>query len=193
MEIDIEENKKCILNLLHSVDRKGIDNLIQWLCNETDFFNAPCSTKYHLSCPGGLSKHSLNVYDYFLLECKYHNDAFDYESRIICSLLHDICKVNTYVEKEKWRKDKNNKWESYPGYEVEDKFPVGHAEKSIILIRKFIELTDKEILAIRWHMGAFNLNQMELYGLHDALKVDPEILLLHIADWKSSVFLENDV
>jgi len=60
-EESIEVNKAKIIEMLNSTGRRGIDSLIKWLC-ESDFFTAPASTKYHLSCRGGLALHSINVY-----------------------------------------------------------------------------------------------------------------------------------
>ena len=57
-----EELKERFINLLKGTEREGINNLINWLENETDFFTAPASSKYHLAVEGGLLKHSLNVY-----------------------------------------------------------------------------------------------------------------------------------
>ena len=55
------EIKDAIINLLKSVERDGIEELISYL-ESSDFFEAPASTKYHLAEAGGLAKHSLNVY-----------------------------------------------------------------------------------------------------------------------------------
>ena len=39
-------------------------------------------------------------------------------------------------------------------------FPMGHGEKSVILaLAGGLELYDSEMVAIRWHMGAWRLNQ----------------------------------
>lgn len=50
------------MELLNSVSRDGIDELLKWL-EESDFFNAPALHAYHGSYIGGLCEHSLNVYD----------------------------------------------------------------------------------------------------------------------------------
>ena len=36
---------------------------MDYIKNKTDFYTAPASTQFHLSCEGGLLQHSLNVYD----------------------------------------------------------------------------------------------------------------------------------
>lgn len=49
----MEDNKAVFIELLQKTGRPGIENLIDYLKN-SDFFEAPASTKYHLSCAGGL-------------------------------------------------------------------------------------------------------------------------------------------
>lgn len=44
------------------VQRDYADALLAWLERETDFFEAPASTRHHGAHPGGLLEHSLNVY-----------------------------------------------------------------------------------------------------------------------------------
>lgn len=46
----------------NNIHRDYADAMLDWLEQETDFFTAPSSTKYHGAHPGGLLAHSLNVY-----------------------------------------------------------------------------------------------------------------------------------
>ena len=57
------------------------------------------------------------------------------------------------------RKDKYGQWEKYNAYGVDyTGFPLGHGEKSVIrLLRWGLEMTDDEIIAIRWHVSGFDL------------------------------------
>ena len=45
---------------LGKVNRPGIDKLMGYI-RGSDFYTAPASTKFHLSCEGGLLQHSLNA------------------------------------------------------------------------------------------------------------------------------------
>ena len=56
------ENIKRFESELAKVNRPGIEKLLNYI-HSSDFYRAPTSTKYHLSCPGGLLQHSLNVLD----------------------------------------------------------------------------------------------------------------------------------
>ena len=44
-----------------NIKRKGADKLLEYL-KKSDFFTAPCSTRYHGAYEGGLVEHSVNVY-----------------------------------------------------------------------------------------------------------------------------------
>lgn len=47
---------------LDKVQRPGMGLLLEYI-RRSDFYTAPASTHYHLSCEGGLLQHSLNVLD----------------------------------------------------------------------------------------------------------------------------------
>ncbi|MGN1109051.1 MAG: hypothetical protein ACI4RK_06665 [Oscillospiraceae bacterium] len=49
------------VKLLRFTEREGIEDLIRYMQEETDFFTAPASTKYHGAFEGGLLQHSMNV------------------------------------------------------------------------------------------------------------------------------------
>lgn len=180
--------KEKYINLLRVTNRNGIELLIHWLENETDFFTAPASSKYHLCKENGLLEHSLNVYNQLLNETL--GMEYDYKTIIIVSLLHDLCKVNNYVIDYKNQKNDSGIWEKVPYYKSNDLFPIGHGEKSIALIQKFIKLTDEEMLAVRWHMGGFEPKENHSY-ISKTFNMSKLALLLHIADLKSTYILEN--
>lgn len=162
-------NKERFIELLRSTKREGIEKLIDFL-EKTDFFTAPASTRFHMSCEGGLLQHSLNVYDCLaglgtttgdvqeFQAAGMRLDSIPQESIIIVALLHDLCKVNFYATEMRWRKDANQKWEQYPVYTVNDRNPYGHGEKSVMMASEFIHLTMEERYAIRWHMGMSEAN-----------------------------------
>ena len=115
--------------LLQSTEREGVENLIQWIREETDFYSAPASTKGHGSFEGGLLVHSLSVYRLlgnFSKNIKEVNPA----SVVIVGLLHDLCKVNFYIKTVRNVKiPGERRWEEVQGYGIEDSMPLGHGEK----------------------------------------------------------------
>ena len=88
---------RTILDLWKTVPRDGVDSLIKYL-QESDFFSAPCSTQFHLACPGGLARHSLNVYQLLKEKVERFAVSLPHESVVIAGLGHDLCKVNFYKE-----------------------------------------------------------------------------------------------
>lgn len=57
-----ETNIEQFEELMSAIERPGIDKLMDYI-RKSDFYTAPASTKFHLSCKGGLLQHSLNVYE----------------------------------------------------------------------------------------------------------------------------------
>lgn len=196
-------NKERFINLLESTGREGVDKLINFL-EKTDFFTAPASTRFHLSCEGGLLQHSLNVYDCLAnLGVMSHDgklqefhvsgmrlDSIPKESIIIVALLHDLCKTNFYTTEMRWRKDKNQKWEQYPVYTVNDRNPYGHGEKSVMMASEFIRLTMEERYAIRWHMGMSEPENIHTYC--QAAAKYPLVMFTHMADQMAISYLETN-
>lgn len=162
------------------INREGAAELLAWL-ETTDFFTAPASTKHHGAYPGGLVAHSLNVYDRLLINP--YAVGHGQESRAIVALLHDLCKVEYYHPITKRKKNEQGQWEDVPGWEVKERLPMGHGEKSVYLIMQHMKLTDDEALAIRWHMGAYDdAFRGGSYALNNAMKKTPLVLALHTAD-----------
>ena len=175
--------KEEFIELLKQTNREGMENLIEFLKNKTDFFEAPASTRFHGSFKGGLLEHSMKVYE--ILKQK----AGDSESVRIIALLHDICKTNFYKVDYRNAKNEQGVWEKVPYYTIEDTIPYGHGEKSVMMISEFIKLTPEEIYAIRWHMGF--TEPKELYTtIGQAYKKYPIALLTHEADLEATYFYD---
>ncbi len=189
--------------LLRNTNREGIENVIQFL-RGTDFYIAPSSASYHSNYQGGLLDHSLLVcslamkYRDILIEMRPElAERMPEESVVICTLLHDICKTNFYKQVIKYRKDANNQWESYNGYEIDDSFPIGHGEKSVIMLQNFgLVLNAEEMLAIRYHMGSWDgalfTNDVK-YAYSKAMDNCPMIALIQTADNTSSLLFEKKI
>ena len=183
--------KEEFINLLRSTKREGIEDLIKFLEDKTDFYTAPSSTRFHGSYEGGLLEHSMKVYE--ILKHKAENNVMKMEwqddTLIISALLHDICKVNFYKVDYRNAKNERGEWEKVPYYTVDDTIPYGHGEKSVMMITEYIKLTPEEKYAIRWHMGF--TEPKEVYNtIGAAFKRYPLALLLHEADLESSYFYD---
>ena len=79
--MNIENNITRFETELAKVDRPGMDKLLEYI-RKSDFYSAPASTKFHLSCPGGLLQHSLNVLDALrgLLDWNSAENAWEYRT-----------------------------------------------------------------------------------------------------------------
>lgn len=188
------------------ITRPGSEELLSYL-EKSDFFTAPASARFHLSVPGGLCKHSINVYenlrDQYLHYREIKEDDFrdltpeQEETIAICGLLHDLCKISFYVPVKKSRKTgkllPNGKpeWEDYTGYDIEDKLPYGHGEKSVYIVSGFMRLSREEAMAIRWHMGAWAEGESRDAG--NAFEMFPLALMTHIADMLATNIDESEV
>lgn len=185
--------KNQFLNIYSDkITRPGSDKLLSWL-ESTDFFEAPASTRFHLSRPGGLVEHSIHVYERLKRLCDAESaccasfPAVTDETIAICGLLHDVCKANYYGVEMRNRKNELGQWEKYPFYVVEDQLPYGHGEKSVYIISGFMKLTREEAMAIRWHMG-FSDSDFKAggYTVGTAFAKHPLALLTHIADLQAT-------
>lgn len=191
---------------MSKVQRPGVGKLMDYI-RKSDFYTAPASTKYHLSCEGGLMQHSLNVLDALrgLFHPTEETGVWSYtvagksiasvpdESIIIVALLHDICKTHFYtVSSRNQKNEKTGKWEKVPYYTIEDKMPLGHGDKSAMIIKQYMELTTPELYAIWWHMGFADLGSVEAKTLNLAIGKYPLVWALHTADMMASHFMEDE-
>ena len=198
--LDLEENYLKFKNILTTnITRCDITKLIDWLDN-SDAKYAPASTKYHLHVQGGLIQHCLNVYNrlYELGKANIFDDckcaSFTLESITILALLHDISKINFYTTYSRNVKDANGNWQQVTEYKVkDDAFVFGtHSENSLYMIKKFLPLTYDEELAILYHMGGYDYNDVCKTGmLFNAYRKSKLAFYLHTADMMATLFDEE--
>lgn len=195
-EEQIAENKTRFIQIFEeNVPRKGAKKLLDYL-KKSDFFVAPASTKYHMSCKGGLCAHSLNVYD--ALTAKLSEKQFkevyrlDYsaETVAIAALFHDFCKVMFYDVELRNRKNEQGVWEQVPVYTVENDAPLGHGSKSVVGLMKFIDLTKPEMYAIWHHMG-FTEGEENHNDVRTTFDMYRLALALFEADMEATYWMEN--
>lgn len=184
--MDAKTTFKQIVN--DKINRDGIKDLMVWL-EETDFYTAPASTKYHSAYEGGLITHSLNVYKQLEQLVNIYQCETSMESVAITALFHDLCKVDYYKTCMRWRKDENNKWEQYPTYITDEDCPFGgHGSKSVYLIQRCMPLLFEEASAINCHMGAWDSTKYS--NPSNVYKSNKLAWLLHVADEAATYFLD---
>lgn len=180
----------------NNIKRDGADRLLAYLVSpESDFFTAPASARFHGAYEGGLAEHSINVYeclkDYLARERVQELYGIEASEDTIATvaLLHDICKMNFYKPSFRNVKDANGMWQKVPSYEIDDRLPYGHGEKSVYIISGFMRLTREEAFAIRYHMG-FSGNE-DPRNVGSAFEMFPLAFALSTADMEATYFLEG--
>lgn len=184
MTIDEMQNK--IASIL---GKMGEGRLLEYL-NDSDFWTAPASTKYHGAEKGGLAKHSYQV----AINAYKISEALDIESPIgdklafsmILGICHDLCKVNFYKEDTKNIKDVNGNWTKVPCYSVrDDHTSYGHGMTSYIRTSELIKnksLLKQIEIPIIYHMGNYDLGEQSVYGYGKAKNDFPWLSVLQCAD-----------
>lgn len=188
-----EGNKEYFISKLKNTKRKGILNLLKFL-EDTDFYRAPASSRFHNACPGGLVDHSIKVYKLLFVKNRDYKRKIPEDSVIICGLLHDISKINNYLIELKWTKSKatGNQWIQQKIYVMnKDRLDLGHGEGSVIELMKFIDLTDLEKAMIRFHMG-LSLPKEQYYALNNTIRVFPQMCILITSDYEAAVLYEEN-
>lgn len=171
---------KCIIK---------IADVLRWL-GDTNFYTAPGSTVYHDSYAGGLCDHSIRVATHAVK--LYYSDVMPAVRRdctladvVLTALIHDWCKIDLYEPYMKnVKNDLTGQWEQVEAFKKREDFvaPFGHGASSLYLTMKFFKLSQEEALAIRWHMGEYNVANNEMNELHYANENYPLVFLLQFAD-----------
>lgn len=166
---------------------------IDWL-RSTDFYNAPASTRYHDSCVAGLLRHSIRVFNHGvrLMNDKAFSSVTS-DSIGLVALVHDWCKINLY---EPYMRNVKNPetgaWEQVQNYRHNQKgLPLGHGVTSMFFASKFFRLTSEEAVAIRWHMGVWNVSDNEVNELQLCNEQFPLVHLLQFSDCLSITSYAN--
>ncbi len=189
-----EERKELqdkIIERLRSIKRDGIEDLITYLLERTDYFIAPASTKFHSNFDGGLAFHSNNVVELLIQKNEQYKLGLSLDTIYLTGYLHDLCKCNIYEKTMRLKKDEmTGKWIGYASYEINENVPLGHGEKSVILLQQFVKLSLEECLMIRWHMGAY-IPKEDYRDYNKAIELYKSVLAFSNADAEASHFLEE--
>lgn len=182
------DNKKYVVDRLLETKREGMEDLIDYM-DEIGFFSAPCSGGNHLCCEFGLVHHTRNVImaaeniGYALLGKQKYMEIRD--SVTIAAALHDLGKCGDYGKQmyvENILKS-GKRSDAKPFKQNKELLPLDHATRSIKLATLFIDLTEEEEFAIRYHDGLYERANYAVNGNETALYI-----ILHTADlWSSRI------
>jgi len=141
------------------------------------FFISPASKKYHGNYEGGLFDHSLQTMDELVdLSLRNRLAWTRPESPYIVGMFHDLCKMDAY----KVNPEKPFGWDYN-----DDLLIKGHGDKSVMILSTLMQLTEEEVLCIRYHMGAFTDKEEWNYYTR-AIRKYPNVLWTHHADMLAS-------
>ena len=170
--------------------RKGAAELEHYLCSQTSWSTAPASTRYHKNTPRGLVEHSVNVANTLLTLAPVLAPGISPESCAIVGLYHDVGKVGApnapyYLpQTSQWHRDKLGQ-----NYIVNDALThIDIATRSLMIVSRFVDLTDEEAQAIRYHDGQYVDDNKSV-----AHKELPLTRLIQFADSWSAGVLEAKV
>lgn len=181
---NVQSNRKFVYAVLKNFNSNGI---IEYL-EENNYFEAPAAKSHHGNYRGGLADHSVCVATQLMkmtdkLELEWQRK----ESPAIVGLLHDICKMDDYLFVTDTIQGK-----SYERIEINrNKILNGHGDKSCIMALTHMNLTDEEIMCIRYHMGAFEKSCSEeaASAYSRAVRRYSNVLYTHTADMIASQIL----
>lgn len=157
-----------------------------WLI-DNGFFTAPASTKYHGNYEGGLFDHCYEVAMALVSLSIKNNLTWERPSSpLMVGMFHDLCKIDNYRHPEAGRTLDGTpiydpaSWEYNPNTLLK-----GHGTKSVMLLSQFYTMTEEEIAAITYHMGAFTEKE-EWRDYTRAVNKYANVLWTHQADMIAS-------
>ena len=151
-----------------------------FLKDETNWLEAPASSRFHLPVKGGLLVHSVGVCKNLLRLKELFAPTLPDESCIICGLFHDVGKagmpgIPLYLKKDMSDVNEEN---SFP-YQINPLLSYsGIAMRSAYLLGRFIPLAQEELQAVLYHDGLYIPEGQAIAHKEEALT-----LLLHWADY----------
>lgn len=173
--------KETFNQLLKSTEINGIGFLIDYL-ESNGFYTSPASSGHHLSCENGLLEHSLNVWN-VAKELPMAKDV-DRNDLIIACLLHDVGKMG-YFGQQMYLPNilKSGKVSESKPYEANKTLVIEHQDLSLMILSKYIELTQESAIAIKFHNGLYTRDGFTISGKETKLQ-----MILHFADmWASRI------
>lgn len=192
--VHMKENYEMLLAgaVMMLAEQKGINpdkaipqiqRTLEWL-EGTDFFDTAASTRFHDSEPCGLLYHSLKVYNQIIIlrRLPQFKDCNLAESTLV-ALIHDWDKIYKYELYERNVKNEFGQWEQVPSFRKNQRnVPFGRGTTSMFIASKFAQLSAEAMLAIRWHMGAWDVSGEDQSDLQMANENYPLVHLIQFAD-----------
>lgn len=166
--------------------KKDFDKFVNYVVNETNFINAPASTRFHLCIDHGLLVHSNSVAKTILKLNQALTCEIPIYKCIIVGLFHDLGKYNDYIKKEPTEKQKAAGFKATPPYEYNTSGIYDeHESESVFIISKFMELDKDEFMAILYHNSPWDGVTKPIFRQNKLMTI------LQNADYYSTLYLEE--
>ena len=191
----MENDKKMQEGFLKLAEKSGFvvdDSFMNWLVN-MGFFMKPASISFHGQQSGDLFRHSFAVADVLIDMTEKFNVEWERpQSPFIVGMFHDVCKMDDYMDENASDivmmgtgspVSKNPKWVKNP-----EKLLKGHGDKSVMMLSQWINLTEEEMLCIRYHMGAYQTDEWQEWDR--AIRKYETVLWTHTADMYASKVMD---
>lgn len=191
----MENDKKMQEGFLKLAEKSGFvvdDSFMNWLVN-MGFFIKPASISFHGQQSGDLFRHSFAVADVLIdMTEKFDVEWERPQSPFIVGMFHDVCKMDDYMDENASDivmmgtgspVSKNPKWVKNPA-----KLLKGHGDKSVMMLSQWINLTEEEMLCIRYHMGAYQTDEWQEWDR--AIRKYETVLWTHTADMYASKVMD---
>ena len=194
----VQERADIVQNLCAAAGGDAWENRMAAILQRYDtFLEDPASAKYHGNWEGGLLEHSLRVLwyacklEWFISGAAIQNadsllpGVLDTDTRWIvpACLLHDLCKAGTYKKERSPYNTAQFVYKSKSGLTL-----LGHGEESLKrIVEHFPDLPESWALAVRWHMGAYQIADQNIPYMTNAIKKHGAVLLLQTADMLAGI------
>lgn len=188
----MSSNVDILRDSLMKTKREGIIDLLDYM-KEIGFLEAPCSGGMHLSKPGGLLEHTVNVMTIAekLGVTLYGGAEYNkiHNSVMIAAALHDLGKCGDFGKPNYIpNKLKSGEISAAKPYKTNpDLLYVDHEIRSIKIATMFIDLTEEEEFAILYHNGMYGNLRYALSG-----NETPLYMIIHWADMWASRVIEKE-
>ena len=162
------------------------ENFVNFVVSQTNFINAPASTKYHLCIPHGTLIHSNSVAKTVIKLNNALGCNIPIYKCIMAGLFHDLGKHDDYIVNEPTEKQKAAGYKANPPYLFNTANEYNeHESQSLYIISQYVHLDEDEWVAILYHNSPWD-------GVtKPAFKKNKLLTILSYADYYSCLYLED--
>lgn len=142
-----------------------------------------CKVDFYVEEDDPPSQPQLNFLSSLSAKNGYQVHELDLLSKSNCSAVIDWLKNNPSKPKPEL---------SDVSWVIKDAFPFGHGEKSALVASRYVDLTDEELCAVRFHMGPWDAGIVQDHGTKKAFELAreryPLVDVLMSSDYRAAMY-----